>query len=40
MQKILKKLIVKGGGVNAYGQPDRTISVFFDDSPKLKNCSL
>ena len=23
-------------GVNAYGQPDRKISVFFNDSPKLQ----
>ena len=25
--------VCRGGGVNLYGQPDRKISVFFDDLP-------
>ena len=29
MSKNHKKMMVKGGGDNAYGQPDRKISVFF-----------
>ena len=36
-QKIHKKLTVRGG-VNAYGQSDRKISVFYD-FPKKKLCS-
>ena len=31
-EKVTKQLTVRGG-VNPYGQPDRKISVFFDDFP-------
>ena len=34
-QKKFKKADCKGGEVNACGQPDRKISAFFDDFPKL-----
>ena len=39
-KKFQKKLTVRGGGLNAYGQPDPKISAFFGDFPERSNKKL